>query len=171
VGSVGVPFEGVSIIAVKGAVMSVDSTDSGFIGSLFSLARTQLRIQGIISAGLHLRLRMIIAMDLMMAGVAAVYGGVYYLWIGALALLILSVALAGRALRVAGRTSTGPSIAELCEYRENQDGRLAEKELLDALARDVQRNEPVLARGAWLFDKALLLFVGGVVIDFAGRLI
>lgn len=150
--------------------MSANPTDSRLIGTLFSLANAQLRSQNIRSIGLSHRLWIMIIIDVVMASTVAIAGGFYYLWIGALVLLCISVGLAVGALRLAEVTQNGPPIAAMLKSHQNQDGRLTENGLLDALSRNVQSNEPVLARGAWLFDKALLLFVGAVVIDFAGRL-
>jgi hypothetical protein len=139
-------------------------------GRLCSLAESQLQMQTARSAALDGGALGVIAVD---AGVAAIIvgtRGAYDLWIAALAMLGLALALAVRALRLPGAEQTGPSVAEIHNARDTQADLRLEDVLFKGLAEDVHSNEQALARKGPLFDRALTFLVLAIVIELVGRL-
>jgi hypothetical protein len=105
------------------------------------------------------------------AAIAAIVLGVrstHHLWIAALALLVLALSLALRALRLAGAEENGPSVLEMLDDRAGNDDETIEENLLKDLAEDVQSNEQTIARKDRLLARAVTLLVLAIVLELAG---
>jgi len=135
------------------------------------LAESQLQMQTARFAALDGGALRVIAVN---AGVAAIVigtGGAYDLWIVALVVLVVSLGVAVRTLRLPGAEQTGPSVADLCEAREGKDEHELEELVLEDLARDVEINEQALAHKRPLFDRALTLLMLAILVELAGRVV
>jgi hypothetical protein len=134
------------------------------------LVASQLQIQAAQSVALDASALGVMAVD---AGVAAIVvgtRGAYGLWIVALALLVVSLGLAVRTLRLPDAGETGPSVVDMREVRETKDDRRLEEWLLEDLAEDIEVNEQALARKGVLFNRALSFLVLAIAIELAGKL-
>ncbi len=134
------------------------------------LVASQLQIQAAQSVALDASALGVMAVD---AGVAAIVvdtRGAYGLWIVALALLVVSLGLAVRTLRLPDAGETGPSVVDMREVRETKDDRRLEEWLLEDLAEDIEVNEQALARKGVLFNRALSFMVIAITIELAGKL-
>jgi hypothetical protein len=110
------------------------------------------------------------------AAIAAIVLGVrsaHHLWIAALAMLILALGLALRALRLPGAEENGPSVVEMLDARASNDDALLEESLLEEslledLAEDVHTNEQTLDRKDRLLARAVTLLVFAIALELAG---
>jgi apolipoprotein N-acyltransferase len=105
------------------------------------------------------------------AAIAAIVLGVrsaHHLWIAALAMLILALGLALRALRLPGAEENGPSVVEMLDARASNDDALLEESLLEDLAEDVHTNEQTLDRKDRLLARAVTLLVFAIALELAG---
>jgi hypothetical protein len=150
--------------------MPIPETPPRLADRLCWLAESQLQMQTARFAALDGGALGVIAVN---AGVAAIVigtGGAYDLWIVALVVLVVSLGVAVRTLRLPGAEETGPSVADLREARESKDEHELEELVLEDLARDVEINDQALARKGPLFDAALALLVLAIILELAGRL-
>jgi hypothetical protein len=134
------------------------------------LVASQLQIQAAQSVALDASALGVMAVD---AGVAAIVvgtRGAYGLWIVALALLVVSLGLAVRTLRLPDAGETGPSVVDMREVRETKDDRRLEEWLLEDLAEDIEVNEQALTHKGVLFNRALSFLVLAIAIELAGTL-
>jgi hypothetical protein len=106
--------------------------------------------------------------------VAAIVLGIrsaHHLWIAALILLVLSLGLAVRALRLPGAEQTGPLVAEILEARRANDDDTIEEQLLDDLAHETFANENALARKDPLMTSAVTCLILGIVVELAAQVL
>ncbi|MGH2902845.1 MAG: hypothetical protein ACRDK7_04575 [Solirubrobacteraceae bacterium] len=150
--------------------MSTKKIAPRLAGRLCTLAESQLQMQTSRSAALNTGALGVMAIDAALAAIVIDTGGDHALWIAALALLAMSLALAARTLRLAGAKRTGPSVARIHEACATEDHRRLEESLLNDLTEDIFINEQALARKASLFDRAQTLLLLAIVIELAGRL-
>lgn len=138
---------------------------------LCSLAESQLQMQTARFAALDGSALGVMAVDAALAAIVIGAGGAYDLWIVALVLLVVSLGVAVRTLRLPGAEQTGPSVADLREARESKDEHELEELVLEDLARDVEINEQALAHKRPLFDRALTLLMLAILVELAGRVV
>ncbi len=150
--------------------MSIKAIKPTLAESLRSLAVSQLQMQTVRSAALDGGALGVMAVDAAIATLIVDTGGAHRLWIGALALLSLSLAVAVGALRLPGAEQTGPVIEAIHEARKIQDDNELEESLREDLAEDVHTNDQALVRKARLFNGALTFLVLAIVIELVGRL-
>jgi hypothetical protein len=139
------------------------------IGELSGLARDKLRTQSGGSVALDAGALGLMLLDVALATTVLETEGAHGLWIAALALLVLSFALAIRASRHKGATETGPSVARLSGERETRGAREIRELMRAQLTKGVRANEHALARKSLLFDRALIVMALAILIDLAGR--
>ena len=150
--------------------MSTKAIKPTLAESLRSLAVSQLQMQTVRSAALDGGALGVMAVDAAIATLIVDTRGAHRFWIGALAQLGLSLALAVAALRLPGAEQTGPSVAGIHDARDRKDDSVLEDLLFEGLAEDLRTNRQALARIGRLFNGALTFLVLAVVIELAGRL-
>jgi Na+/melibiose symporter-like transporter len=148
--------------------MSTDETDSLQL-SLCSLATTQLKIQGTISRSLDFRLHCVLVIDAMAAAIILGTGHTHGVWIAAVVLLVVSVALAAWTLRLPAER-TGPSPHEILQAGETLENHILGQSLLDDLSKDIVTNEHSLLRKTSMSNRALIFLMLGFLVEIAARL-
>ncbi len=134
------------------------------------LAAGQLQTQAARSMALDAGALGIMAVDFAAATIFGA-GGAFDLWILALLLLGLSLALAVWTLRLPAAELIGHSLTDAPQAPEHKDEHYPEDSLLNDLARDIETNEYALARKDRLFDGALSLLVFAIIVALAGKLL
>jgi hypothetical protein len=151
-------------------------TDPLFVSELCALARDKLKQQTARTAALDTNTVGVMVLDVGL-GAIVLSSGRTSLWVAALTVLCLSLALAAGALSLPGAKLTGPSTARLRRERSGPSGRCATiddadplQRLLDGLEWDARANDRANAPKAMLFHVALILLMSAIVLELAGRL-
>lgn len=152
-------------------------TDRLFLSELCALARDKLKQQTSRTGALDTNTVGVMALDVGM-GAIVLSSGRTSLWVAALTVLCLSLALAAGALSLPGAELTGPSTARLRRRRSRPSGRCASSDdaeplerLLDGLEWDVRANDRANAPKNMLYRAALTLLMSGFVLELAGRVL
>lgn len=136
------------------------------------LAVSQLQTQAARSVALDAGALGVMAVDAAVAAIVIGVRGAYDLWIIALVLLGLSLAMAVRVLRLPGTEQNGPLVADILEVRRANDADdTIEEQLLDDLAHETLANENTLARKDPLVTSALTCLMLGIVVELAAQVL
>ena len=135
--------------------------------SLRSLAESQLQTQVARSGTFDLGALGVVSVCAAIAAIVLTVRPIRDLWIAALVLLLLALALglAVRALLLPGATQTGPPVAGLLDACTAYDDETVEEWLLEALALESLANERALVRKDPLLIGAVILLVLALAID------
>lgn len=149
--------------------MSDHETDSLFVSELCALARDKLKTQTSRTAALDTNTLGVMALD-MALGAIMLSSERTSLWVAALTLLCLSLALAAGALSLPGAKRTGPSVTRLRRKHTTIDDVEPLQRLLDSLAWDARANARAIVPKTRLYSAALTLLMSAIVLELAGRL-
>jgi len=138
---------------------------------LCSLAESQLQIQAARSVALDGGALGVMAVDAAVAAIVIGARGAYGLWIIALALLGLSLALAVWAGRLPGAERTGPRVEDVLEASEIEENDELERSLLHDLATDMRINRRTLARKRLLLERAQTFLVAPILVELTGQVL
>jgi hypothetical protein len=136
--------------------------------SLRSLAEGQLQTQVSRSGTLDVSALGVVSACAAIVAIVLGVRSAHHLWIAALILLVLSLGLALRALRLPGAEQTGPLIAGMLDARASKDDAYLEDILLEDLAAETLVNEQAIARKDLLLARAVTLLVLAIVLELAG---
>jgi hypothetical protein len=150
--------------------MSTNAITPRFAESLRLLAASQLQTQVSRSGTLDAGALGVMAVDAAVAAIVVDTRGTYDLWIVALALLWLSLAVAVWTLLGPGAKQNGPLVADMLDARASNDDAYLEEVLLKDLAAETLANEQALARKDPMIAWALALLVLAIAIGLLGRL-
>jgi hypothetical protein len=150
--------------------MSTNAITPRFAESLRLLAASQLQTQVSRSGTLDAGALGVMAVDAAVAAIVVDTRGTYDLWIVALALLWLSLAVAVWTLLGPGAKQNGPLVADMLDARASNDDAYLEEVLLKDLAAETLANEHALARKDPMIAWALALLVLAIAIGLLGRL-
>jgi hypothetical protein len=139
--------------------------------SLRSLAVSQLQTQAARSASVDASALGVMTVDAAVAAIILDATGAYDLWILALALLVLSFALAVRAERLPGAERTGPRIEDVLTASETEGNDQLERSLLHDLATDMRINRRTLTRKRLLLNRAQTFLVAAILVELMGRVV
>jgi len=150
--------------------MSTNAITPRFAESLRLLAASQLQTQVSRSGTLDVSALGVVSACAAIAAIVLGVRSVHHLWVVALILLVLSLGLALRALRLPGAEQTGRLVTDMLDARAANDDETVEKDLLEDLASETLINEQALARKDHLLARAvtLLVLVLAIVIELAG---
>jgi hypothetical protein len=138
--------------------------------SLRSLAESQLQTQVARSGTFDLGALGVVSVCAAIAAIVLGVGSAHHLWIAALVLLLLALALglAVRALFLPGAAQIGPPVAGLLDARATDDDETIEEWLLEDLASESLANERALARKDPLLVGAVTLLVLAIALELTG---
>jgi hypothetical protein len=134
------------------------------------LAVSQLQTQVSRSGTLDASALGVMAVDAAVSAIIVGTRGGNDLWIVALALLALSLAVAVRTLLGAGAKQDGPSVTEMLDARARNDDETIEENLLEDLAAETLVNEHALARKDPMIAWAVAPLVLAIAIELAAGL-
>lgn len=136
--------------------------------SLRSLAEGQLQTQVSRSGTLDVSALGVVSACAAIAAIVLGVRSAHHLWIAALVLLVLSLTLALRALRLPGAEQTGPLVTDILDARAANDDETIEQDLLEDLAAETLANEQAIARKDLLLAKAVTVLVLAIALELAG---
>jgi hypothetical protein len=151
------------------ALTAWSASSDAALREMCALARDKLKTQTSRTAALDTNTLGVMALD-MALGAIVLSSGRTSLWVAALALLCLSLALAAGALSLPGAKRTGPSIARLRRKHATIDDIELLQRLLTALEQAIRANGRATIPKAMLYHLALTLLMSAIVLELAGRL-